>query len=167
MRSEKNILSPVLRQRLILFANTFIKDISYAEDVVQDVQLKLLTKEEIFLNVKNKEAFLFRMVRNRCLDLIKSKNANYLPLEVDMNAEIQDLMQHIENRDMSIVIKHLMQNLPEKQRNVIYLTDVEQMDSEEIEKIMALEATAVRVDLSRARKKIREQLLKICAYGTS
>ncbi|QZT37137.1 sigma-70 family RNA polymerase sigma factor [Halosquirtibacter xylanolyticus] len=167
MGPKSNIITDTLRLRLIQFARTFMTDYAYAEDVVQDVQLKLLSSNSALDNVDNIEAFLFRMVRNRCLDLIKVKRNKFTLLENNMDCEDRDLMHLIESKEMSQVAVTLMEELPEKQRMVIYLNDVEQMNSDEISDILNMDPKTIRVNLSRARKQIRERLKIICAYGTA
>ncbi|MDC1105434.1 sigma-70 family RNA polymerase sigma factor [Prolixibacteraceae bacterium] len=166
MRPKSTIITDNLRLRLVQFAKTFMTDYAHAEDVVQDVQLKLLISKGTLDQVDNIEAFLFRMVRNRCLDLIKVKKNKFAELENNMDCEDSDLMNLIENREMSQVAVSLMEELPEKQRMVIYLNDVEQMTSDEIADILNMDPKTIRVNLSRARKQIRERLRKICTYGT-
>ena len=61
----------------------------------------------------------------------------------------------------------LIENLPEQQKLIIQLRDVEQYDFDEICKMLDMKPTAVRVSLSRARKTIREELIKKHNYGVS
>ncbi len=59
----------------------------------------------------------------------------------------------------------IIEELPEQQKMVIQLRDIEQYDLEEIAKMLEMNNTAVRVTLSRARKTIREQLTNTHSYG--
>jgi RNA polymerase sigma-70 factor (ECF subfamily) len=61
----------------------------------------------------------------------------------------------------------LIENLPDQQKLIIQLRDIEQYDFEEICSMLQMKPTAVRVSLSRARKTIREQLTKQHNYGVS
>jgi len=70
------------------------------------------------------------------------------------------------NDSVSLVHK-LIENLPEQQKLVIQLRDVEEYEFDEIAELLNLQPTAVRVTLSRARKTIREQLTKQHNYGVS
>lgn len=63
------------------------------------------------------------------------------------------------------LVKNLINQLPEQQRIIIQLRDVEEFEYDEICEIVKMNQTAVRVALSRARKTIREQLIKKHAYG--
>ena len=71
----------------------------------------------------------------------------------------------MEYQDSVSQVHKLIEKLPEKQKLVIQLRDVEEYDFEEIGKMLDLKPTAVRVALSRARKTIREELVKQHNYG--
>ena len=70
------------------------------------------------------------------------------------------------NEGVEMVLK-LMETLPEKQRMIMQLRDVEQFEYTEISEMLEINETAIRVGLSRARKTIREQLIKQYNYGIS
>jgi len=62
--------------------------------------------------------------------------------------------------ETSTRIRDLIGRLPEQQQTIMYLRDIEQNEYNEIEEITGLNANAIRVNLSRARKKVRDELLK-------
>jgi RNA polymerase sigma-70 factor (ECF subfamily) len=70
-------------------------------------------------------------------------------------------------KDSVNLVHDLIDQLPEQQRIIIQMRDVEQYEFEEIGKVLGLKPTAIRVALSRARKKIKEQLIKQHSYGVS
>ena len=70
-------------------------------------------------------------------------------------------------RDSVNQVHRLIQKLPEQQKIIIQLRDIEQYDYDEISKIVDMQPTAVRVALSRARKTIRQELTKTHNYGVS
>jgi RNA polymerase sigma-70 factor (ECF subfamily) len=61
-------------------------------------------------------------------------------------------------------VRSIIETLPETQKLVMHLRDVEEMEFEEIASIMELNANAVRVNLSRARKQVRDELIKKYHY---
>jgi RNA polymerase sigma-70 factor (ECF subfamily) len=72
----------------------------------------------------------------------------------------------METRDLSLQIKQIINQLPEPQKTIIHLRDVEDYDFEEIVPLVAMSIETIRVNLSRARKKVREEMKKIMSYGT-
>jgi RNA polymerase sigma-70 factor (ECF subfamily) len=108
------------------------------------------------------------MTKNYCYDRLKSKQASNLTL-IHSNYKEKDtsLDKKIEYRDSVNQVHKLIEDLPEQQKIIIQLRDVEQYDFDEICKMVDMKPTAVRVALSRARKTIREALIKKHNYGVS
>ena len=71
-RDFKTDVLPI-SNKLLRFANQILQNEEEAKDVLQDVFLKLWQKREELVKVENLEAFAFRMTRNRCLDMIRSR----------------------------------------------------------------------------------------------
>jgi len=100
------------------------------------------------------------------LDKLKSKQAQNLKI---VHSNYQDhkvaLQKQVELNDSMSWIAKIIEDLPEQQKMVIQLRDIEQYDFDEIAKMLDMKPTAIRVALSRARKTIREQLTKTHSYG--
>ncbi|MDO8929494.1 MAG: sigma-70 region 4 domain-containing protein, partial [Bacteroidota bacterium] len=70
-----------------------------------------------------------------------------------------------ENAELAGLAKRIIAELPDLQRTIIHLRDIEQLEYEEIAEVTELNVNAIRVNLSRARKKVRDEILKIQNYG--
>jgi RNA polymerase sigma-70 factor (ECF subfamily) len=75
------------------------------------------------------------------------------------------LQQKLEDNDSLNWVEKIINQLPEQQRLIIQMRDIEQYEFEEIAKILDMNETAIRVALSRARKTIRESMTKTHNYG--
>lgn len=161
-RDFKTRVLPVSK-KLLRFATHFLKDEDAAHDVVQDVFLKLWQKRDSLEDIENVEAFAMRMTRNRCLDIIRANRVVPIDAETDrkMKEETEDVHSQVELSETASQIKNLMKNLPDLQRTVMQLRDIEQLEYEEIAERTNLKVNAIRVNLSRARKKVRDEFLKI------
>ena len=108
------------------------------------------------------------MTKNYCYDRLKSKQASNLTL-VQSNYLEKDtaLDKEVEYQDSLSIVHQLIEKLPDQQKIIIQLRDIEEYDLEEIGKMVDMKPTAVRVALSRARKTIREELIKKHNYGIS
>lgn len=138
-----------------------------AEDATQEILLKLWRNKQKIANYKNVEAFSMTMTKNFCLDRLKSKQAQNLKI---VNNNYQDnghssLQKQVEARDSVDWVSSIIEKLPEQQKIIVQLRDVEQYDFSEIAKMLGMNETAIRVALSRARKTIREQLTNTHNYG--
>lgn len=162
----KSKVLPVSK-KLLRFATQFMKDENEARDVVQDVFLKLWQKRNELSQVENIEAFAMRMTRNRCLDLLRANRVVPIDAETDrkMKEESVDVHSQIELCESARHIKKLISRLPDLQREVIHLRDIEQLSYDEIAEATGLKINAIRVNLSRARKKVRDEFLKMNSNG--
>lgn len=137
-----------------------------AEDATQEILLKLWNNQNKIEDYKNVEAFSMTMTKNLCLDRLKSKQAQNLKI---VHSNYQDhnvsLQKQVELNDSVHWVSKIMEELPEQQKIILQLRDVEDYEFEEIAKVLDMNETAVRVALSRARKKIREQLTNKHSYG--
>ncbi|WP_417881678.1 RNA polymerase sigma factor [Xanthomarina gelatinilytica] len=138
-----------------------------AEDATQEILLKLWNNKTKIEEYKNVEAFSMTMTKNFCLDKLKSKHAQNLKI---VHSNYQDnntsLQKQIELNDSVNWVAKIIEDLPEQQKMVIQLRDIEQYDLDEIAQMLDMNNTAVRVALSRARKSIREKLTNTHSYGT-
>jgi len=137
-----------------------------AEDATQELYLKLWKNRKKLTSYRNIEAFAMTMTKNYCLDRLKSKQASNLSL-IHSNYKENNigLQKKIELQDSINKVHELIAELPEQQRMVIQLRDIEGYEFKEIEEMLQMKPTAIRVALSRARKIIREQIIKQDAYG--
>jgi RNA polymerase sigma factor (sigma-70 family) len=152
-----------LSSKLLRFACSFLDNKEDARDVVQDVLLKLWNNRDSLAKIENKESYSMRMIRNKCLDVLKSSRVMKLKPASGNRSDFQEFADYdaYEWKDTTRMVMDLAGKLPEIQKSVIFLRDMEQMDFTEISAITGLNVNAVRVNLSRARKQVREELLKI------
>jgi RNA polymerase sigma-70 factor (ECF subfamily) len=150
-------------KKLLRFATHFLKDEDLARDVVQDVFLKLWQKRDTLDEVENMEAFTMRMTRNRCLDVIRANKTVPIDAETDrkLKEKTVDVHSKVELSESAGQIKRLIEKLPDLQRTVMQLRDIEQLSYDEIAEATDLKVNAIRVNLSRARKKVRDEFLKM------
>ena len=160
-----NLVQP-FKDKLYRLAHRLLVSTEEAEDVTQEMLLRLWTKKEILNQYKSVEAFAMTMTKNYCLDQLKSKRASHLKIEkADFVDNSTQLSNQLESNDSLNWIDKIMKQLPEQQKLVIQLRDIEQYDFNKIAEMLDMNETAVRVTLSRARKTIREKMLKAHEYG--
>ena len=122
--------------------------------------------KEKLTEYKSVEAFAMTMTKNFCLDKLKSKHAQNLKI---VHSNYQDgntsLQKQVELNDSVDWVGKIIEDLPEQQKIILQMRDVEQYEFAEISKMLDMNETAIRVALSRARKAIREELTKTHNYG--
>jgi len=148
----------ILSDKLFRLAKSILRNNDAAQDAVQELNMRLWEKRTRLDEVENIQAFTMRAMRNLCLDTLRvNKDEVELPSESEY-AE-PNPYQKTEQKDMAAVIHSMIDSLPELQRTIIRMRDVEGMELTEIAYVSSLTENAVSVNLSRARQKIREKIL--------
>lgn len=157
-----------VKNKLYRFALKFMHDKQEAEDIVQEVLIKVWKQRDRFGELLNFEAWCMKLVRNQSLDRLKSLHYKTLVLEInpEMASQNKTPYQHAEQVDRMQTIRQLIDSLPEKQQEAIHLRDVEGFSYQQIADIMSINMTLVKVYLFRARNTIKTKLLNAEAYGT-
>ena len=156
------------KDKVFRLAKRLLVSTEEAEDATQELFFKLWKNKGKLANYKSVEAFAMTMTKNYCFDRLKSKQASNLTLiHSNYKENGTSLQKIIELKDSVSLVHRLIDDLPEQQKLIIQLRDVEQYEFEEIGKMLEMKPTAVRVSLSRARKTIKEQLIKQHNYGIS
>ena len=168
--NQSEFLKSVLpfKDKVFRLAKRLLVSTEEAEDATQELYFKLWKNKGKLSDYKNVEAFAMTMTKNYCFDRLKSKQASNLTL-VHSNYKEKDtsLDKKVEHNDSVSLVHQLIEKLPEQQKMIIQLRDVEQYDFDEIGKMLDMKPTAIRVALSRARKTIKEALIKKHNYGVS
>ncbi|WP_206225155.1 RNA polymerase sigma factor [Parabacteroides sp. ZJ-118] len=151
-----------LRQKMLKFSRRLVEDTAEAEDVVQEAFIKLWYIREKLDAYQSVEALAMQVTKNLSLDKIKSRKPQGSELEsVTLVSDVVSPDERLEQRDAVECIRRLIAQLPTLQQTIIRMKDVEGYELAEIAEITATPVENVRVNLSRARKKIREQFLQL------
>ncbi|MBK8600922.1 MAG: sigma-70 family RNA polymerase sigma factor [Flavobacterium sp.] len=159
------VIAP-FKDKVFRLAKRLLVSTEEAEDATQEVLVKLWNKNESLGAYSSVEAFAMTITKNYCLDQLKSKRAGNLQIVHSNYTDRQpSLQQQLEDTDSLEWVEKIINDLPEQQRLIIQMRDVEQYEFAEISKILDMNETAIRVALSRARKTIREKMTKTHLYG--
>lgn len=149
--------------KLYRIAFALVDNRADAEDILQETYYKLWDRREALADIHNPEAFAVTLVKNLCLDYLRSPRASRndedvksLTLAADSSPDTE-----LEEREQVHRVQQLISRLPENQRQVLRLRGIDDCSFEEIEQITGLSAANIRTLLSRARKFIREQFENI------
>ncbi|HEX9980670.1 MAG TPA: RNA polymerase sigma factor [Flavobacterium sp.] len=160
-----NLITP-FRDKIFRLAKRLLVSIEEAEDATQEVLVKLWKKSDSLGDYRSVEALAMTMTKNYCLDQLKSKRAGNLKIVhnnfTDREASLQ---KKVEDCDSWEWAEKIISQLPEQQKLIVQMRDIEQYEFSDIADILDMQETAVRVALSRARKTIREYMIKTHSYG--
>lgn len=154
-----------LSDRLFRLALSITANRAEAQDVVQDTLLKVWEHRAEWEQIGSLEAYAITICRNRALDA--TKRAGRSNAQLDEAAPITGQAPHLqmEAREQLSLVQRLMQELPEAQRTIMQLRDIEGMSYQEIADTMGISETQVKVYLHRARTKIKQQIDQTEQYG--
>jgi RNA polymerase sigma-70 factor (ECF subfamily) len=143
--------------RLALF---LLSDKAEAEDATQEVFVRLWNHKNNLSSVENIQAFVLRVTRNLCLDKLRAQTRRQEEVDSSRNNLVEETTvnphEQTEQRNLLDFVKQQIALLPEMQRTIITLRDIEELEFDEIAEITGLNENAIKVNLSRARKKIRD-----------
>ena len=145
-----------LSDRLYRLALRITMNKAEAEDVVQDTLLKVWECREDWNRINNLEAFAIATCRNRALDVVKRAGRDTENLDEMVHFSSQTPHEQLEAREEISLVRRLMDSLPEVQRTIMLLRDIEGKTYQEIAQTLDISETQVKVYLHRARTKIKE-----------
>ncbi|MDX1476951.1 MAG: sigma-70 family RNA polymerase sigma factor [Saprospiraceae bacterium] len=157
------------QDRIFRLARRMLGDDALAQDVVQEVHIKCWKNRDGLAGMSNGGAWLMRVTKNLCIDKIRARKQT---TELDavayaapsggptpyQTAEVQNMMQ---------ILRKALDTLPEKQKMIFHLREIEGLQYKEIAEVLDVSVDEVKVNLFRARNKIRETLINTSNYGLS
>ena len=174
-----------LKDRIFRVALRVTLDRNEAEDITQETLMRLWQHRDEWDQIQNLEAYSLTIARRLALDYLKKQKTDGRGLQIPSNdenglqsfpsgnlvrADLHSLVggdlqsptplpdEQLDQQQRVAAVRRLIDQLPETQRTIIQLRDIEGYRYDEIADITGLTETQVRVYLHRARKKIRTQL---------
>ena len=153
-----------LRQKLYLYALKMMGTEEEAEDIVQETFLKLWNHRKHLMTLKNPGGFTMQTCKNTCIDKLRQRKDRAEADDFHLNAENYTPYTYSEQKNAADLIRQIIENLPGLQKTIIKMRDIEDYELEEIASITGTQISAVTANLSRARKKVRDEFIRINNY---
>lgn len=152
-----------IKNRLFRFALGIVGQQAEAEDVVQEVFIKLWNNRNQMAEIVNVEAWCITATRNLSIDKLRSKHQRMVPMAAgfDLSDHSATPYEATVTHDVFDRVRSLMNRLPDKQRDIMQLRDIEGLSYQEIAESLNVPMDQVKVYLFRARKAVREGLVEI------
>ena len=158
-----------LKNKLYRLALRITLDTREAEDIVQETMIRVWNKREELDKIESIEAFSLTVCRNLALDQIAKKEAQNKSLDesYDNTPDTSSFspLQSLSLDDKRLWVMKLFNKLPEKQKSVMQLRDIEGKSYKEVAAVLGITEEQVKVNLFRARQYIRTEFEKIDSYG--
>jgi RNA polymerase sigma-70 factor (ECF subfamily) len=138
-------------------AAALLRDAREAEDVAQEV---FLSYWHHGAHVERPREWLLRVARNACLDRLRKSGrlVSHEAAEIPESRDDRDPVWHIEQHELAAELRECLDTLPEPQRSLIVLFDMQGCDGATCARVLGLNVNQVKVYLHRARRRLRLQL---------
>jgi len=159
-------LAPI-QNKLYRFSLRIVGNIHDAEDIVQEVMIRVWNKRDEWPTWGNFEAMCMTITKHLSIDRTRGKTRRMVefPEGFDLESDNRNPEELAITRDSMDQIKGIMTDLPEKQKMVIQLRDIEGLSYKEIAEILEIPLNQVKINLHRARLFMKEHLLSSKTYG--
>lgn len=156
-----------LKDKLFRLALRITFDRTEAEDVVQETLIRVWNKREEWTKFGSIEAYCLTVARNLAIDRSELKDAQTVELApaMEQTDTASDPYERLAGKERLALVHNLMNRLPEKQRVIMQLRDVEGKSYKDIAVVLGITEEQVKVNLFRARQKVKQQFLEIENYG--
>ncbi len=142
-----------------------LKDQEETRDALQDLMVKLWTKREELKNCTNLNSYIYTMAKNHGFDLLKKKRPSVIGVHEEHKIlNLPENGAEQETKEKFDHVRKVIEDLPKKMQTVIRMRDIDGFSFEEIKDITGFEVTYIRVILSRARLKVKQEVEKIYEY---
>lgn len=150
-----------MRPAILRMATHYTEDTDEAEDVVQEVLLKLWFLRERLSQYRNIDALAMVITKHLCINRKRGEHLDIVPLEEGwmIEGEASPEKRLVDYERMRELLE-LIANLPDLQQAILRMKHIDGFEVEEIARLTGSTVIAVRTNLSRARKKVREQFMK-------
>jgi len=157
------LLFKLYRIKLLHFAYGYISNKEDAEEIIQDIFIKIWNTENIHTNLNG---YIYKITRNACLDYLRKKkltlnvenNTSQIIASINYNALADDLSSQIIERELEDAILKAAEYLPEKCKNVFLLSRIEGLKHKEISKELNISTKTVENHITKALKHMRLHL---------
>lgn len=146
------------RDKLYSFLLNLCGSQQQAEDIVQDIFLKIWTTREALTGIHHFQAYLFRMSHNHCINLLK-RNAQEAAIVLSFKTEFSSSLteDHIQMRETTTLVRNAIDHLPVQQRLVFTMSREEGLNQQEISEKLHISVPTVKSHMTQALRSLRMQ----------
>ncbi|UZR98682.1 RNA polymerase sigma factor [Chondrinema litorale] len=155
-----NEISKRYETKIFKRCRAYVKDEELARDLTQDIFIKLFLHLDAFKSGGRFSPWLYTIANNTCLDYLRKNRKKYhVKLSEELFEQFEDISEldvdHSLDEDLTMeLLEELMKQLPPQDKMVLLLKYSQKLSLKEIQEIMGLGESAVKMRLKRAREKI-------------
>ncbi|MDR3062000.1 MAG: RNA polymerase sigma factor [Dysgonamonadaceae bacterium] len=151
-----------LRGQMMIYAQKFFDNKEDAEDIIQELFLKLWHMRNELPNYNNIPALSTTIVKNLSINKLKLIRRETNQLEgLHPTDEESSISDQLEAKDRLCHVMQIMNQLPDLQQSILRMKHIDGYEVEEIAELIGSTSEAVRMNLSRGRKRVKELFLNL------
>ena len=149
------------KDHLIYFLQTYVKNITVAEDLAQDVFVDVLIYKERFQLEKQFKTYLFTIGKHKAIDFLRKQRYFTSMEEIEWLEDCQQLEEVLFQKENNTLLLTALHQLKREYRQIITLIDLEEMSYREAGIILDKTVPQIKILIYRARKSLKKQLIKV------
>jgi len=150
---------------LLQFIRKRVPDNATAEDLLQEVFLKIHQHIETLKDVKRLESWVYQITRNVIIDYYRGKEPPWTALDAPEVLELsEDLPDDDVVGELFPSVRAMVKSLPERDRQALVLTEYQGLTQKELGERLGLSFSGAKSRVQRAREKLKQQLLECCHF---
>lgn len=159
-----------LNQKLSRFIRKHVPDESAADDILQDVFLKIHDRIDTLKDREKVESWIFQIARNTITDHYRNQKSRHGSLESDETAAVEEDDQEM-NKKIASGLGEMIEQMPEPYREALRLTELEGVTQKDLARRAGISLSGAKSRVQRARAMLRDLLMQCChfefdRYGT-
>lgn len=149
-------------KQLLSFIQKRVTDTSVADDILQEVFIKIHTRIDSLQENKKIKAWLFQITRNTIIDYYRKANPlDDIPFEL---TDLEDENDPFALQDIQTCIVPMIKSLPEDYRDALFMTELNGLSQKEMAEKLQISYSAAKSRVQRARSLLKEALSKCCSF---
>ncbi|MDH6534431.1 sigma-70 family RNA polymerase sigma factor [Parabacteroides sp. 52] len=157
---KKEVLS--IREDLLFYAQRLLEDRADAEDIVQEVFLKLWYMRTQLDRYNNVQALSVTITKHLCLNRLKVLGRKLEDMQDgEVVPDTDSPYQELERKDTLAHVMRIIDRLPDLQQTILRMKHVDGYEVQEIAELTGSSPDAIRMNLSRARRRVKELFFKM------
>lgn len=141
-----------------------VKDPDDADDILQDIFLKVMLHSDKVERADNLRHYLYGIARNATRDYFRNKNASIANQHLDEAMPVEETAHSLNAAIADCCVRNFVAQLPDKYREALILTEFEAVSQKELAQRLGISYSGAKSRVQRGKEKLKELLFDCCAY---
>lgn len=154
---------------LLSFAKSYVGNTGEAEEIVSDLFVWLWTNRAHIDNINSPEVYLFKSIKNRCLNALRNTSNKVMSLDeqptITQSSNQGTPLSEMEHRELSIRLHAIVEKLPDQQKLVFKMIKESGLSARQTAEILQVSQRTVETHLYKAVKKLEEEITLYLGYS--